>query len=610
MAQTALRAATIGKLEDFYPSPFFDIASQYIPKTIKALFKWCVFYQLTNPVINAVVAKLAVYPITELVYEGENAALNKKYKDFLEKILNLRVFLTETNLDRYTFGNSFTSVSFPIDKMLTCRSCKDTQKASKSSYVWRNYQFVITCKKCEHSGPARVKDEPSPNYRKTRLIRWNPDHIEIKVNEITGETKYFYKVPTVLRNAITLGKPDVVEQVPQAFIDAVRLKRTIVLDPEKVYHTKRPSISRDLTDAGWGTPLILPVLKDAFFIQVLKKAQEAIALQNIVPFRVLFPQITTDGSNPFQHVNLKDWQNEVVTQIKRWKRDSNYIAVTPTPIGAQVVGGEGKMMLLHQEVRMYSEMLVAGMGVPVGFYYGESQYSGASINLRALENEFQGNREDMHRLVEFIVTQISKYMKQPAVPTRFKPFKMADDLQRASFDLQQVQMRIMSKSTFAQSRDMSYDDEKELIDTETDHDLEFTRKQMEAQMDMQGKGIVTNAKYSIEAQKIQAKAQAENPELAAMAQPQMPQQAPEAMGGESPVGAQPAGAPLGDQVESLAQEMSALTKEDRYNVLTQLKSENPELYSMVNQRLAQLQPHQPFQQPLPTMAGTPPMTPS
>ena len=112
------RAKSVGRAEDYYPSPFFDVASNYMPKTIKETFNWCLYYQQTNPIINAVTSKLSTYPITDLVFESENPGLVETLKDIFEDNFNIRRFLVETNLDRYTYGNSFTSVSFPIKKML------------------------------------------------------------------------------------------------------------------------------------------------------------------------------------------------------------------------------------------------------------------------------------------------------------------------------------------------------------------------------------------------------------------------------------------------------------------------------------------------------------
>jgi len=174
------RAESVGRLENFYPSPFFDIASTYLPKTIKETFDWCLYYQLTNPIINAVTTKMAAYPITDLSYDDDNPGVINALKELFENQLNLRLFLIETNLDRYTFGNSFTSVSFPLQKMLKCRGCNEVKSAASSSYLWKNFTFNLNCKKCGFTGPAEVKDEPLKTQKKIRLIRWNPKQIIIK----------------------------------------------------------------------------------------------------------------------------------------------------------------------------------------------------------------------------------------------------------------------------------------------------------------------------------------------------------------------------------------------------------------------------------------------
>ena len=41
-----------------YPNPFFDLASNYLPKNIKTLFKYCRNFFYTNGFIRNVVTKL------------------------------------------------------------------------------------------------------------------------------------------------------------------------------------------------------------------------------------------------------------------------------------------------------------------------------------------------------------------------------------------------------------------------------------------------------------------------------------------------------------------------------------------------------------------------
>ena len=61
-----------------YPSPFFDISSTYLPRTIKSLYQWCKFYFWTNPLINAICSKLAEYPITDIILESRDPNVKKR----------------------------------------------------------------------------------------------------------------------------------------------------------------------------------------------------------------------------------------------------------------------------------------------------------------------------------------------------------------------------------------------------------------------------------------------------------------------------------------------------------------------------------------------------
>ena len=637
-------AKNIGRPETFYPSPFFDIGQNYLPKTTKETFQWCLYYQQTNPLISAVTYKLATYPITDLVYTEDNPGVRRIYKEIFEEQFKLRTFLIETNLDRYTYGNSFVSVAFPFVKKLVCSNCKTEYAAKDIGYKWKKFQFHMTCKSCGHSGPAKAKDEPIKSYKKIRLLRWNPNNITIKYNDITGEYQYFYTMPTHLKNDIMLGRPGAIETVPQAFIDALAKNKVIMLHPDKIFHARRPSISRDPGDSGWGSPLILPVLKDIFFLQILRKAQEAVALEHIVPMRVMFPQISADGNNPYAHINLKDWQREVQLQIKKWKQDNNHIPVMPMPVGYQLIGGQGRSLLLHQEIRVYSDQIIAGMGVPTGFFYGEAQYSGASVNLRALENEFLGNRQDMLRLVNFIRDRIVAFLDIPRIELKFKPFKMADDMQRASFDLNLANAKFISKQSFLQTRDYNHETEQRLVAEEDKQFAKQSTDQMKRQAEAQGESMLVQTKYQIEAQRLQQQAQTEMqqqmpqqpppeqqgqpqqgqeqpPPQEQQAQPQQPppgQQAPPQQPQEqapqgveqSPMNQQvaQAGGTMVDlfaQAKKIGSQIRAMNETDRYRAMAQLRSSNPDLYMLVNNYLngTGMKPMRPLPEILPPRAN-------
>src|SRR5689334_22226679 len=82
-----------------YPSPFFDIGHTYLPTSIKQMFRWCRYYFLTNPLINAVTYKMAEYPITDIIFDEEDSELRDHWDEIGKNQLKLRTIEIETGLD-------------------------------------------------------------------------------------------------------------------------------------------------------------------------------------------------------------------------------------------------------------------------------------------------------------------------------------------------------------------------------------------------------------------------------------------------------------------------------------------------------------------------------
>lgn len=494
-----------------YPSPFFDVAHTYLPTTIKQMFRWCRYYFLTNPLINATVFKLAEYPVTDVVFEHEDASMVKRYDEYFQEHLLYRSFMIEVGLDYFCYGNSFVSVGYPMRKYISCRNCDFTQEAKKcrADWIFTNYSFRLTCPKCGHIGDASARDIPTKDASGIRLIRWNPEDIEVEHNDLTGTYTYFYTIPPGIRNDVVIGRKEVVEQIPQLFIQALKEQKGLVFSPEKLFHMRRPTLATH--DRGWGIPLLLGVLKDTFYLQLMKKAQEAILLEHILPLRTLFPQPASGSSDPFSTINLADWREHVAMEIARWRHDPNYIPILPLPVGSQTIGGDGKVLLLTGEIQQWSEQIIIGMGVPREFLYGGMSYAGTNVSMRMLENAFLGYILRHKGLLRFIQKELEGCLGWPSVRSRFKPFKMADDLQRKALDFQLNQAQKISDRTLLTGLDYDADEETRLILQETEARANAMRKQQVAMAEVQGEAQLVMMRY-------QAKAQQEM-QQAAMAPP-------------------------------------------------------------------------------------------
>lgn len=529
-----------------YPHPFFDLGQSYLPNDIKQLFNWTKFYFTTNPVVNAAITKMAEYPITSIIFKTNDTVLKEKYEEIV-KILKLKSFRIEVGLDYFTYGNAFVSIMFPFKKYLECSSCHKQHDIKSVKYKWLSFQYNFKCPSCGNDGFAKVHDNYVRSIRDIRLMRWNPEFIDIEYNELSGKTTIIYNIPNTIINQVMLGKPAALEELPDIFIQAIKQKKKLYFHPDNIFHFKRPTLSQKTP--GWGTPLVLPVLKDLHYMGVLRRAQEAVAQEHIVPLRVLFPSQGTTTSDPFSTINLSDWKQEVEEQIAKWKVDPNRIPVMPLPLGSQIIGGDGKALLLHQEYRVWSEHIAAGMGVPPEFIFGGIQYSSTNLTMFQLHNKFLGYIEEQKELVfDFIFKRIAAYMGWPKVKGDFKPFKMADDLQRTMLYFQLNQAQKISDATLLEDIGMDISVERDRMNSERGFTLELQRRMQKEQAHIQGEVAVVNNKYQLDVQQAQMA-------LQMAMQPQQPGMAPP---GQDPNALQdpnaqqdpnvPAGALSGNQV--------------------------------------------------------------
>lgn len=570
-----------------YPSPFFDVAHTWLPTTVKQMFRWCRYYFLTNPLINATVFKLSEYPVTDIIVEHEDPEVVKQWTDYLQDHLRIRSFQIESGLDYHTYGNGLVGLACPFHKFLTCPNCKWTERANKcrNKWIFTSFAFRLTCPNCGFIGNAIAKDTYIKNASGIRLVRWNPEDMEIVYNDLTGDYTYFYTIPNTIKNDIVIGRKEIVETIPQLFIQALKEQKGIVFSQELLFHMRRPTLATQ--DRGWGIPLLLPVMKDTFYLQLMKKAQEAILLEHIVPLRIMFPQPGSGAADPYTSINLADWRDHVGQEIARWRMDNNYIPIMPLPLGTQTVGGDGRALLLTGEIQAWSEQLMVGLGVPREFLLGGMSYAGTNVSMRMLENQFLGYLLRQKQMVRWIVKEVAAFMDWPEVKIRFKPFKMADDLQRKAYLLQLSQLQKISDTTLLADSDLSVEEENLIMVRESDTRLAAIKKQQLATAEIQGESQMIMMKYQVKAQQEMQQA------MAAPAAPGEPGDGSSDVpqGAQSPLGMQQQGGGMDVQMmaQMQAQSLSKMPQQMQQMALQNLQLQNPELAALVGQYLAQMQ---------------------
>lgn len=453
---------------NFYPNAFFDYLSRLMPRKLKTLFRWLEYLYVNCGQVFSVIKKYSEYPITTITYENENKQVADRVKVIMEKKVKMKRVLIQTGIDFFIYGNSFISIFRPFTRYLICTKCKHKHNARNYPWEWmpQKMQFKIKCAntKCAHVGIADVKHEKLNDPSKIKIIRWDPKDIDINWNPVTGEKEFYYTIPASIKSRIRTKKPDkfLINTLPWEFLQTIKDKKIFKFRDDEIYHMANPAPAG--INQEWGYPGLLGCLKPYFYTAVLRKGNEAIALERLVPWRVLHPQPTTAANDPAQFVSLARWKSELQDAIRKWRKDPNMVKLSPIPVGITEIGGNARPLLTHQELQLTEENIITSMGVPKEFVHGGLSHAGGSVTLRMLENLLFTYTEQIEEQAQWITDKTCKFIGiQSKTTCKMTDFKLVDDIQQKQLLGQLYEKKEISATTFLKTLDLDLQQEQELM---------------------------------------------------------------------------------------------------------------------------------------------------
>ena len=538
-----------------YPNAFFDYITRLLPKQLKVLFVWLEYLYVNCGQIFATIKKFSEYPITEITVISTNKKLKEKAEYIIKKVIKLKGAMILSGLDYFIYGNSFISVYKPFNRFLVCKSCKAKHNAKKISYDWRaaTFEYVITCESCKTKGPAIVLNEKSRDITRLKIIRWDAKNIDISSNPITEECEYYYNIPKDIVDRVTKAKPDkfLLDTLPWEFLQTIKEKKIFKFSPGALYHLKAPSPSG--INKEWGFPGLLSSMKPFFYTAILRKANEAIALEHIIPMRILFPQGTSSNNDPTQYVSLARWRDELEGAIRKWRKDPNHIKFSPIPVGVQNMGGDGRAMLTLAEVQAAEENIVVSSGVPKEFIYGGMSTANGSVNLRMIENQMFTYIEQLKEMAQWICDDALSFCGLDKVEIDMTDFKLVDDIQQRQLVLTYgTNGQMLSKDSLSKVLQYDLNEEREKIyeealeDTKLQLRIEDGQRKIQTALSQKVKGEQSGNPLNYDPVKVMEAAQ------------------------------------------SQANQLIQVPMEQRKSMLLQLKQQDPVLHAVVIQQLSEL----------------------
>ena len=374
---------------------------------------------------------------------------------------------------------------FPFKRYLKCEKCGYKTAATSLDFKYNpgKAEFKHKCPECDHLGKSRVIDTLQLTPEKINVIRWDPKLVQINYNNVTNECEYYIKVNSNLKSKIQGGDKHLIVTLPMSMLETIAKDELFKFNEGELFHMKADSPAG--VASGWGYPPLVACMPLFYHASILRKANESIALERIVPMRVMHPQAISGNADPILALSMGKFMSEVEDNITKWRRDPNHIMMSPVAVGVSQVGGEGRALMVNAEIQQAEDNIIAAMGFPKEFVYGGLSYTGSSVTLRMLENQLESSVFQISRLLTWVTTKMGKFLGWESCKVTMGDFRMIDDVQQKQLVMQMFQMGMVSKTTVAEAHGIDIAEEREKIKQENLTDARFQKELELDMMDLQ-----------------------------------------------------------------------------------------------------------------------------
>jgi len=474
-----------------FPDPFLDYASLAMPSTFTNALRFCEYLLLNNGVYRAAIDRVISYFITELEIEGTDREGKEQYLDYMYDTLGIDRVLMLVARDYLTYGNSVTSLVVPFRRHLSCPKCgfeaplKRIANNQRLKFTWAN-EFRACCPQCSYRGKWTHVDRRSTEEDDITVKRWNIHELELAWDPYSDAVEHIWRIPPYYKNHINRGTLHVLEHAPWEAIQAVQHDKYILLDPGMIHHAKEDTLC-GILNKGWGISRVLTNFRQAWYMQVLHRYNEAIGLDYIIPFRVLTPEPRsgTGGQNgmmgdPLFSADMGGVTGMMQSMLAQRRRDPTAWFTLPFPIRYQALGGEASQMAPHELMDQALDTLLNAIDIPVEFYKRTLTLQAAPTALRLMESGWSHLVHMLNRFLQWLANKISTTLSWEQVKVRLARPSHADDLNRQLAKLQLMMGQQISQTSGLKSVGLRFEEEQDRLLEEQQYVAEKSEKTQEA----------------------------------------------------------------------------------------------------------------------------------
>ena len=475
---------------DKFPNPFCDMASEYVPRDIHQVLEWCEYLYLTFGTYRSAARRVVRYFLTDLVLDGESDEEREDYEKFLKNDMRIMQELADVGDEYMVYGNVFLSIYFPFDRFLICPKCATTYRATKIPYKFKikDGSFTGDCLKCEHEVEFDREDRRSPDRSRVRVVRWSPKQMRLRPHPISGRIEYYLELDPQFVKRLSDGEEFYLDETPWSIIKACQEHGKKKGNPlyrfkdDAIFHLKDSTLS-GLPIKGWAIPPIMPNFRLAYYIQLLRRYDEAIALDFIVPFRVMYPDQGggAQGQDPLAQMSMGNFVGHIQHLVESKRKNITDLQVAPFKIGYELLGGEAQQLTPKDLISSALDELLNAVGFPAELYKGSLNIQAFPVALRLFEKSWGALVDGMNDFIRWLLERLSRHFMWGEITGELRSVTLADDIERKALSLQAAAGMDISKQTAYRPLGVDYMEEQQRVVEEQELIQRLQQEAMERQ---------------------------------------------------------------------------------------------------------------------------------
>jgi len=467
------------------------------------------------------------------------------------------------------YGNAFCRIHLPFDRFLVDKRNGKFYAieffGNRAKYNWSKLTYTVP-------DPMNPKnkielpfvDRKSTDISRIRLRRLNPRYMVILHNMMSGSCKYVHRFETYFLDDVKKGRLHVVNDTPIPMLEAIRRSQDFLFDDGAIFHLKAPTIS-GVSMADWGLPPTIAHFRNIYQIQIYRKADEAVAMDYMLPFRLFSPKAQTgDMNNLVNNVLMGRWAQEIRQIIANRRKDKFAMHALPFPVEYAEFGAAGKTLTPKDLIEYQTGVMLDGMCFPQELFKGTLSYQQVPTAMRLFENSFMFLYLGFNNFTQWAINRIQAWRGLPEMEVRLQRPQLADSIERKQLIFQLGAMGEISRGTAWET--LGIEDVKHEMKTRMEEDIDAQKTQLELQTQLQQQ---TEAGSLLPEQtQPQGGAPGATPP-------------PSGAGGVTP-------SAQSDNANQLAQYWLSLPVGERSKAMSAVKSSDEDLYALAKLRMSQM----------------------